>query len=232
MRLYFDVETIPSQAPDARDLVRATIKPPATYKKAETIAKWWEEDAPAAIEEAYRKQALDATSGELISIAWCSDTSQVQTVIRGAGDPEAELLQQFLSGVSQQLRDDGITSATGSDYPDTPFFIAHNAAFDLGFIWRRSLVLGVPAPFKIPGPLAREGKDYGCTMAAWAGFRERISLDRLCKALKIESPKGDLDGSKVFDAWLAGDLERIAAYNAADAAAVRSIWHRLNWEAA
>jgi hypothetical protein len=67
MRLYFDIESIPSQAPDARDLVRATIKPPATYKKAETIAKWWEEDAPAAIEEAYRKQALDATSGELIT---------------------------------------------------------------------------------------------------------------------------------------------------------------------
>ena len=34
----------------------------------ETIAAWWESEAPAAIEEAYRKQALDAAVGEIVSI--------------------------------------------------------------------------------------------------------------------------------------------------------------------
>lgn len=232
MRIYIDVETIPSQAPDARDLVRATIKPPATHKKPETIAKWWAEDAPAAIEEGYRKQALDATSGELISIAWCSDTSEVKTVTRAPGEPEVELLDSFFSGVTKLLRDEAVTGADGlTCWPSDPHFIAHNAAFDLGFLWRRAIILGIPAPFRLPSPIAREGRDFGCTMLTWAGHRGTVSLDRLCRALGIESPKGDLDGSKVFDAWLAGEVDRIAHYNAADAAAVRSIWRRLNWEA-
>ena len=29
MRIYLDLETVPSQAPDARELVKAGIKPPA-----------------------------------------------------------------------------------------------------------------------------------------------------------------------------------------------------------
>lgn len=231
MRIYFDVETIPSQAPDARDLVRATIKPPATYKKPETIAKWWEEDAPAAIEEGYRKQAFDATSGELVSIAWCSDTSEVRTSARAPGEPEVELLDRFFSGVTELLHEEAVAAADGRRYPGDPFFIAHNAAFDIGFVWRRSIILGLPVPFKLPGPTARDGKDYGCTMLTWAGYKSTVSLDRLCRALGIQSPKGDLDGSKVFDAWLAGEVDRIATYNAADTTTVRAIWRRLNWEA-
>jgi len=39
-----------------------------------------------------------------------------------------------------------------------------------------------------------------------------------------------MDGGQVFDAWLAGDLDRIAEYNRGDVAAVRQVWHRLNWE--
>ncbi len=41
-----------------------------------------------------------------------------------------------------------------------------------------------------------------------------------------------MDGSQVFDAWLAGELDRIAKYNAADVIATRAIWHRLQWESA
>ena len=230
MRIYFDVETIPSQAPDARDLVRATIKPPATHKKPETIQKWWDEDAPAAIEEGYRKQALDATSGELISIAWCSDTSEVKTATRAPGEPEVELLDEFFSGVTELLHAEAVAAADGRRYPSDPYFVAHNAGFDIGFVWRRSIILGLPAPFRLPGPTARDGKDYGCTMLTWAGHRSTVSLVRLCAALGIQSPKGDLDGSKVFDAWLAGEVDRIATYNTADTATVRSIWRRLNWE--
>ena len=84
--------------------------------------------------------------------------------------------------------------------------------------------------FKLPGPNAREGKDYACSMRAWAGWKDTISLDRLCRALKVQTPKGDLDGSKVFDAWLAGELDRIATYNRADVIATRECWRRINWE--
>lgn len=234
MRIYIDVETIPSQAPDARDLVRQTIKPPGTLKKPETIAAWWESEAPAAIEEAYRKQSFDAAAGELVSISWASDDcTAARTAVRGPGEDERQLLSAFFTGVVALLDANAIRLADGRElWEGSPYFIAHNAPFDLGFLWRRSIILGIRPPFTLPAPNAREGKDYGCTMAQWAGYRGTISIDRLCRALDVETPKGDLDGSKVFDAWQAGELERIAKYNAADVLAVRTIWQRLYWEAA
>lgn len=36
-----------------------------------------------------------------------------------------------------------------------------------------------------------------------------------------------MDGSRVFDAWQAGQHDDIAAYNLADAQAVAAVWHRL-----
>lgn len=64
-------------------------------------------------------------------------------------------------------------------------------------------------------------------MLAWAGYGNRVSLDTLCKALGVDSPKGDMDGGKVFDAWLLGEHGRIAAYNLADAKATAECWHIL-----
>ena len=200
MRIYFDVETVPSQAPDARDLVKATIKPPATFKKPESIAAWWETDAPTAIDEAWRKQSFDASVGELISLSWCDDDmTEASTVIRGKDESERLMLQRFFGQLSAHFKLHAIRDQRGTElWEDSPYFIAHNATFDLGFVWRRSIILGVRPPFKVPGPNAREGKDYACTMRTWSGFKDTISLDRLCSALGIQSPKGDLDGSKVL----------------------------------
>ena len=232
MRIYFDVETVPSQAEDARDLVKAATKPPATYKKPESIAAWWETEAPAAIDEAYRKQSFDASVGELVSISWCDDDMpEASTVIRSKDENEGLMLRRFFGQLDAHFKLHAIRDQRGTElWEDSPFFIGHNAAFDLGFIWRRAIILGVRPMFKLPGPNAREGKDYACTMRAWAGWKDTISLDRLCKALKVQTPKGDLDGSKVFDAWLAGELDRIATYNRADVIATRECWRRITWE--
>jgi len=64
MRIYIDVETIPGQIMGAKEAARAGVKPPANYKKPETIAAWWAEEGEAAVERAYRAQALDAAQGE------------------------------------------------------------------------------------------------------------------------------------------------------------------------
>ncbi|NJD24079.1 MAG: hypothetical protein FIB06_01600 [Betaproteobacteria bacterium] len=234
MRIYFDIETAPDMRLGAREAIRAQLKAPANYKKPESIAQWLAEEGEAAADTAWRKTALDASAGELISIAWCTDDDgDAQSVIRAPGDDERTVLAGFFNQVQQLLEAGAIRDHRGDlVYDDAPFFVAHNAAFDLGFLWRRSIVLGVRPPFRIPGPCAREGKDFACTMRTWAGPRDTIGLDRLCRALGIASPKGDLDGSKVYDAWQAGELERIAEYNRRDALAVRDIWHRLNWEAA
>jgi hypothetical protein len=231
MRIYLDVETLPSLSPAGRAIAAESIKPPGTLKKPESIAAWWEAEAPAAIDEAYRKQALDAAAGELCAVGFASDEVDPVSLVRGLDESEREFIARALDGI-QGLLDTGlVVSPAGREWPDEPFFIAHNAPFDLGFLLRRCWVNSIRPPFKVPTPSARDGKDFGDTMTTWAGYRNTISLDRLCRALGVTSPKADgMDGSQVFDLWQAGEHERIAEYNRRDVWATRSCWWKLNWE--
>lgn len=229
MQIIFDLETAPSQQLGARELVRASIKPPGTLKKPESIAAWWANEADAAVEDAYRRQSLDGgLAGEVISIAACTPDGRQWVRCRTQEEKESELLLAFGAQVESWIDQDARAVAEGFNYAQDPFLIAHNAAFDLGFLWRRCIVNGVRLPFKVPGPMARAGQHYGDTMSAWAGYGNRVSLDALCRALGVPSPKDNgMDGSQVFDAWLAGEHERIAQYNLADAVATLAVWERL-----
>lgn len=232
MKLFLDIETIPSQAPDAVDLVRTTIKPPGTLKKAESIAAWWGTESEAAIQAAYRKQSLDGgTHGEICSIAVADNDDRTWSRCRAPGEPESYLLQEFVNTIEGWARADfhamDIASRRAWFPADDHYPICHNAAFDLPFLWRRMKVCGVDVPPWLPPPLARVGQNFGCTMLTWAGHGQYVSLDTLCRILGIASPKGGMTGADVFDAWLAGDTERIRRYNEADAMAVRAIWQRL-----
>jgi hypothetical protein len=231
MQIIIDIETIPSQQTGARELVRDSIKPPGTLKKAESIAAWWASESDGAVEDAYRKQSLDGgLAGEIISIAIASTDDDVGWVYcREQGEPESVLLEFFIEAVEARLLRTASHEIDGYQFTEEPHFIAHNAAFDMGFIWRRCIVNSVRLPFKFPTPNSRGGKDFGCTMLAWAGHGNRVSLDALCRTLKVVSPKdGGISGAGVYDAWLAGEYHRIAAYNLRDTLATREVWHRLN----
>jgi len=82
---------------------------------------------------------------------------------------------------------------------------------------------------KIPRCIPRDVKPWGKgifdTMTAWAGTRDTISLDNLCKALGIPGKDG-FDGSMVADAWLAGEHDTIAEYCRDDVERVRQIHNR------
>ena len=92
MRIYLDIETIPSQQPGAREAAKAGIKPPGNYKKEDTIAAWWAEQGESAAEEAYRKQALDAAEGEIVSIAWAMDNNPPAVIVRPIEQDESVFL--------------------------------------------------------------------------------------------------------------------------------------------
>lgn len=231
MNIFLDVETVPCQHPQAQTEAGAGIKPPGTLKKPESIAAWWANEAPAAAQEAWRKQSLDGgTRGEVISIACADGEGREWAHCRAPGESERALLVQFIEAVEGWTADDAARAPSySSAWPaDAHRLVAHNAAFDVGFLWRRCVVHGLRIPRWLPGPQARVGRDYSCTMHAWAGYGGRISLDNLCTALGLTSPKaGGMDGSQVFDAWLAGRREEIRNYNLADARAVAAVWHRL-----
>lgn len=231
MRIYLDIETLPNLAQNARDLARDGVKPPGNYKKPESIAEWWRTEGESAIDEAYRRQALDAATGELCAVGFASDDSEPTSLVRLHDEFERAFILRVMDGIKDLIDTGSQTGPDGRQWPDEPFFVCHNAPFDLGFLWRRCVVHGIRPPLRLPGPGARDGKDYGDTMTAWAGYRQTIGLDRLCRALGVPSPKaGGIDGSQVFDHWQAGNFVAIARYNRGDVAAMRACWWRLNFE--
>lgn len=232
MKLFFDLETTPGSADYLRHEAEAATKPSAAIKKPETLAKWEAEDKPGQVEENFRRFALAPETGEIISIAAVADDDAEFVRCRAPGESEADLLASFFAWVTSRL-DSRLVSyqdASGHDWPCDPepvHLVAHNAAFDVPYLRGRCIALGVRPSFRLPTALDRAGKTYSCTMQLWAGFGGRVSLRRLALGLGLPDPKGEIDGAGVFDAWQAGKVEEIAAYNLSDARTVKGIFERM-----
>lgn len=224
MNVFLDIETIPKQPEaEAKALIAETIEAPNTMKKADTIKDWHEGNGKyegvkeAAIEDAYRKTSFDGAKGEICSIAWKIEGFKVDSVARNVTD-EKEMLEIFFSALKIEM----------SGRP--PFFIGqYVAGFDLKFLFHRSIINQVNPGFKIPFD-GRHTKDFYCTQAAWAGYNGRMSQDNLCKALGIEGKPDDIDGSKVWDFYKAGKIDRIEEYNRHDVETVIEIYNRINFK--
>lgn len=236
MHIFIDIETSPTTDPELMAELAAGVTPPGNISKAETIAVWERDKKPAAVAEAIGRTALDAAAGSVIAIGLALDYGDPAEVLirdRTIGDDfeqEQDLLRRFVAWVDAALARGAVTDAAGRTiWPEAPHFVAHNAAFDLGFLWRRAVVTGItPEGWKLPAPWTmRHGKDHFCTMTAWAGPRERISLKRLCRALALADPKAGGDGAQAWQWWQAGELDKLARYCAGDVEAVRSIWHAM-----
>lgn len=243
MRTFIDIETAP--AADKQPFIddaRTNFKAPSGLTKSQAgadlglsadeikftsapdlTARWEremaEKKAPDLAEENWRKTALNGTQGRVLSISWQTESGHHTHI----NDPsnERETLGAFVDALSSNL------SKHGSQRP--PFFIGHNVTFDLKFLFRRCVILGIRAPFDLPFR-GRHDKDYFCTMQAWCDHGERISLANLCAALGIES-SNDIDGSMVCDLWLAGEMQKIADYNRDDVLLTERVFKRLQFAA-
>lgn len=221
MNLYLDIETIPTARADVREYIAATVKPPATMSKAETIAKWEAESKAGAIEEAVSKTGLDGSFGRVCVIGWAFDDGNVSTAVND--NDERLVLSAFADAMSRiQLTAQYETAVIG-----------HNVcSFDLRFLVQRFIVNGIKPPLVIQR--AAQAKPWESdkvfdTMVQWAGVGNRISLDKLCLALEIESPKGDMDGSEVAAYVAAGRIAEVAAYCERDIEATRAVHRRMTF---
>lgn len=235
MKVFIDIETVPTQREGALEEIRATIKPPGQYTKPESIQKWLEENAEAEAERLWRRTALDGAQGELVSIAWLVDDypylpSQIHQpacVSRAPGWEEPYLLYELFRGLAEELADRNLG-------PESVTWCGHNiTGFDLPFLFKRSVILGVKPSVNLRAGEPAWSSHIADTMTLWAGRTGTISLDTLCKALGIESPKdGGLDGSGVYDAWKDGRMDEIQRYNIADVLAVQRVYRRLTFSTA
>lgn len=223
MNIYLDIETIPDQSPGARERIATKMKPPGTLKKAETIAQWERDDKPAAVEEAWLKTSFDGTYGQVISICWATDHGDTSGLVVPdlSAKSEAALLEVFWSDMRK------LASGTSGT---KPVIVGHNhVAFDLPFLWKRSVIRQQRPPLwwpKAPKPWSDAVFD---TMTQWAGDRERISMDALCEALGIEGKGEGPTGADVWPMVQAGKLDAVAAYCRADVERTRAMHKRLTF---
>lgn len=221
-KLYLDIETVPTDRADVREYIAATVKPPATMSKAETIAKWMTESKPEAVEEAIAKTGLDGSFGRVCVIGWAWGDDAAHSEY--SENDERELLKHFAKCMN--LR------PPTTHYETT--VIGHNvSAFDLRFLTQRFIVNGIKPPLVIQR--AAQAKPWEAekvfdTMVQWAGVGNRISLDKLCLALGIPSPKGEMDGSMVAEYVADGRIGDVAAYCIRDVEAARAVYRRMTFQ--
>lgn len=222
-RLYIDIETLPGQPGWVRDDVAAGVKPPATLKKAESIAAWERDERPAAVQEAWERTALDAAYGQVCCIGWAVEDGPVQT--RVVADTSLEAERELLADVFGEWQRMHSTSGT------RPVVVGHFVTgFDLPFLWRRGVVHGVRPPMWLPRNPKPWSEAVIDTMSLWAGDRDRISLDKLCKALGVPGKGDGPTGADVWPMAQAGKWDEIAAYCAADVERARVACKRMMFE--
>lgn len=212
MNIYVDIETIPTQNKSHQNFVVNNLKPPANYKSEEAVGKWLSENRQSAIE----KTALDGTFGEIVVIGVAIDELPPKTFYCKdwqRQDREAVILRQFFTHLKQQC----VNRQT------VPKFIGHNITqFDDRFIFQRAVINKVR-----PHYTATRQNTYD-TMIEWTGYKNTVSLAKLCQVLGIEA-KGDIDGSKVWEYVQAGKIDEVAKYCAKDVERVRQIYKRMNF---
>lgn len=217
MIVTFDIETIPVQDALIIDAIANDIKPPATYKKPESIAEWMATQKQSAIDEAVAKTSFDGAYGQICCIGWAIDDGDIKSSI----GLEQNIIEHFF---------DDLCMANPRDLDMT--FVGHNvSAFDLRFLFQRAIILGVKPPSFIPMNSKAWDNRVFDTMTYFAGFGNRISLDKLSKVLGLEGKTG-VTGADVWPMYQAGKILEIAEYCQHDVELTRNVYKRLTFKQA
>jgi DNA polymerase elongation subunit (family B) len=141
MKIYLDIETLPASSPEVVEQLAATIKPPATYKKPESIAEWMRDNREAALAELVAKTSFNGMLGRIACICFAIDDCDPLSV---ADDDEDAMLAKF----REAIQDATSVAANGRDVYVPATIIGHNlVGFDLPFLKHRSIINRIkPAP--------------------------------------------------------------------------------------
>lgn len=224
-QIVIDVETIGTSDESVIADIAAGITHPGNITKPESIAAWNLDKKPDFIKEAVLKTSFDAAVGQIVCIGMAIND---EVPVAQCTADERFLLDAAFKNI--QLA--ATLHYKSGTLRDTPIvFVGHNlTGFDLRYIWQRSVVLGIQPPACLLKAMKAKPWDavVADTMLMWDSDRQsKIKLDRLCKALVVPTPKGDMDGSKVWAAFKAGELDKIATYCAADVEATRACYRRM-----
>lgn len=222
MKLFFDLETVPTENKVVIDRIVNKVSPPANYKKQETIDKWMAENADTAAEEGVHKTCFSGTFGQILTIGFAFDDNPVRVIGRDLAGSEKSVLEAFFQAINEHKH---------GRVHKTVQWIGHNIhKFDLRFLVQRAIVLGVKhSDIYIPADLPAYHESIYDTMFKWAGFGGTVSLDDLCLAFDIPTPKDGMKGADVWQYAKDGRIDEIEAYCMGDVEATRAVYHRMNF---
>ncbi len=216
--LFLDIETVPQHEnfEDLAPLDQELFAHKTRYQRKDDFTP----------QEFYDRAGIWAEFGQIIciSVGFFRQTTAGRTfrIHSYAGD-EKELLAEF----SQMLEE----HFSRREH----VLCGHNAKeFDFPYIARRMIIhqLQLPAKLNLFGKKPWEIPHLD-TMELWkfGDYKHFTSLKLLTRILGIESPKDDIDGSQVRDAYyIDNDLERIARYCERDVLAVAQVVLKLRNE--
>lgn len=222
MNLFIDIETIPSQKPDAKDGI--VIEAPGNYKKPESITKWLDENSESEADKVYQKFGLDGALGEIICIGYAFDDEEPKIIGRQTDASEATMLIDFF----KMLYDKKFAK---QGQPESFTWVGHYiTGFDLRFIWQRCVANNVKPLVNIPYKAKPWDNDVFDTMSEWTGIKKTGigKLDAICKALGHEG-KGDIDGSQVWEYIKAGRYDEIFNYCKDDVELTRFLYRKMTF---
>lgn len=238
MNIFIDIETIPDQSPGALDrFMDDSVKVTCPHKTKAAIGadlgmveseykfigaddlkqKWIDskgEDAKKEqAKEKWLKTSFDGGYGQICCICISVGVFDFKLTAKH----EKQLLTDFWHEINR------VTDNRA------PFFIAHNAKFDLPFLFHRSVINQVK-PNQFFKPFGRHNVDHFCTMEGWAGYNGRIGLDRLCGILGVTGKTEGMSGADVWPEYQKGNIDKIAEYCMDDVRATKSVYNLLTFD--
>lgn len=213
--LVFDIETVPDT--DLRKV------PP-------TIAQAVTKHADRSESEEAKVMGLSPWFGKIISLALGDgeaaeeEMAVTALVVPPEGKEDAEYPPWIRPMTEPQLLEAFWFLASQSGRVVT----YNGRGFDVPFLVARSLVHNVPVRVDLLARSNQRHLDLLPLVGRAGAFRAGgpASLDVVCWALGITSPKGDMDGSMVAPTYARGEIERIAEYNVGDVEATARIYRR------
>ena len=206
--LYLDIETLPAAWEDEQIDAHAAASVPGNYTKPESIAKWIEEHRL----EQWLRTALDWRHARICAIG----------VIVEIGHDVQERIVIMLDEHGERKMLGELDAIFAQYAPDT--IVGHNV---VGFDLPR---LHIAAARTLPS-LARRLSEYrGHRHAVQDTMRlamgaERCRLGDLATALGLEGKSGD--GSQVYELWVEGRKDVLAAYCLQDVEVTRAVYRAL-----
>ena len=201
--LVFDVETIPIVTDEIRAEVAAGIVMPGNISRPDTVQAWESTRKPELIEAELARGGLFAERGRVLTFSYAINDAEPVCLY---DQEERTLLEQALAIIAT-----------------ADVVIGHNiVSYDLQFLRQRCWANSLPVPRK---PFRAKAWDECIfdTLLAWSPDRDRrISLDRLCRVLGVQSPKASgFTGADVWPAYQAGRIDDIVRYALDDVIATR-----------